>query len=122
MDIDVAKSIHYRAYPNQLSQVILNILHNSKDALELSKTKDPYIKIRLFKDNNYVIIEIKDNAGGVPKEIADKIFEANFTTKDGIGTGIGLYMSKTIITDNFNGRLYAKNSDNGAVFTIELPL
>ena len=122
MEISADESISYKGYPNQLSQVILNILHNSKDALELKKVKNPYIKIKLYKDNNIAKIEIKDNAGGVPKEIIDKIFEANFTTKQGTGTGIGLYMSKTIIVDNFGGNIFVKNDKDGAIFTIELPL
>ncbi len=122
MEINADKSISYKGYPNQLSQVILNILHNSKDALELKKVKNPYIKIRLYKSNNSTKIEIKDNAGGIPLEIMDKIFEANFTTKQGTGTGIGLYMSKTIIVDNFGGNISVKNDNEGAIFIIELPL
>ena len=61
-------------------------------------------------------------AKGIKTNLIDKIFEPNFTTKKGSGTGIGLYMSKTIIADNFNGRLYVNNGKNGAVFTILLPL
>ena len=122
MQIDTKESISYKGYPNQLSQVILNILHNSKDALELRKVKNPYIKIKLYKSSNSAKIEIKDNAGGIPKEIIDKIFEANFTTKQGTGTGIGLYMSKTIIVDNFGGNIFVKNGSEGAIFTIGLPL
>ncbi len=115
-------NITYKAYPNQLSQVILNLLHNSKDALESNKIKNPFIIIRLFKEDNYIKIEIEDNAKGIKADLIDKIFEPHFTTKKGSGTGIGLYMSKTIIADNFNGRLYANNGKNGAVFTILLPL
>jgi len=122
MDIIVEDSIVYNGYPNQLSQVILNILHNSKDALELRKTANPYIKIKLFKSHKYAKIEIKDNAGGIPSNIIYKIFEANFTTKQSSGTGIGLYMSKTIIVDNFGGNIKVKNDKDGAVFTINLPL
>ncbi len=122
MSINTQENISYKGYPNQLSQVILNLLHNSKDAIELNKIKEPYIKIKLSKSENIIKIEIEDNAGGVPEKIKDKIFEPNFTTKAGTGTGIGLYMSKTIINDNFNGKLYVRNSGNGAIFTIELPL
>lgn len=112
----------YKGYPNQLSQVILNILQNSKDVLEQNRIKSPFIEITLTKKAGKIFIDIKDNGDGIPQEIIDKIFEANFTTKKSTGTGIGLYMSKTIIVDNFNGRLYAKNWENGAIFTIELPL
>lgn len=122
MQVGIMDSITYDGYPNQLSQVILNILHNSKDALELNRVKNPYIKIKLHKSANYAKIEIKDNAGGIPENIIDRIFEANFTTKKGTGTGIGLYMSKTIIADNFHGDINVKNDEEGAIFTIVLPL
>ncbi len=122
MEIDITECIKIKGYPNQLSQVILNILHNSKDALELNKVKNPHINIKLYKSKNFIKIEIRDNAGGVPIDIIDKIFEANFTTKKSTGTGIGLYMAKTIIKDNFNGNIDVENSKEGAVFTIVLPI
>ncbi len=117
----IDNDIIYKGYPNQLSQVILNILQNSKDALEINRIKDPYIRISLYKKDNFAYIEIEDNAGGVPQNIIDKIFEANFTTKQGTGTGIGLYMSKTIIHDNFGGDIIVENGKLGAIFTIKLP-
>ncbi|NPA73161.1 MAG: HAMP domain-containing histidine kinase [Epsilonproteobacteria bacterium] len=122
MELDIPENIKYKGYPNQLSQVILNLLHNSKEALEQNKIKNPFIKIRLYKKEDFIVIEIEDNGGGIDRSILHKIFDANFTTKSNTGTGIGLYMSKTIITDNFNGKLYAKNSKEGAIFTIELPI
>lgn len=69
-----------------------------------------------------MIIEISDNAGGIPDAIINKIFEPYFTTKEeGKGTGIGLFMSKRIIEENMKGRLSAANTQHGAVFTIVLP-
>ena len=65
-------------------------------------------------------IEIEDNAGGIDENIKDKIFEPYFTTKfQSQGTGIGLYMSRVIITQHFKAELYAYNSDKGAVFVIK---
>ena len=79
--------------------------------------KNPTIDIKLQNDQ----ITIKDNAGGIPEDIIDKIFEPYFTTKEqGKGTGIGLYISKTIIDKNFKGTLSVKNEDEGAVFVIKL--
>ena len=66
------------------------------------------------------IITIEDNAGGINKNIIDTIFEPYFTTKEKKGTGIGLYLSKTIIEDEMKGKLTVQNGINGAIFTIAL--
>jgi len=117
-------------YPNELIQVILNILNNARDII-LEKNPDIYkIDIEIFQDDKNVFISIKDYAGGIPKDIIDKIFEPYFTTKpEDKGTGIGLYMSKTII-EKAKGTLSASNVEtdiegrlyHGAQFTINLPL
>ena len=90
-----------------------------------------YIFIDIYKKENQVIIKIKDNAGGVPNNIINRIFEPYFTTKHKAqGTGIGLHMSQEIISRHINGTLevdnttytYKSKSYTGAVFTISLPL
>ncbi len=110
-------------YPNEFSQVILNIVSNARDVMLERKVKEPRIEIHLEKDDTYVYCEIRDNAGGIPEDIMKKIFDPYFTTKfHARGTGLGLYMSKIIIEQNMGGRLSVKNSDAGAVFTIRLDL
>jgi len=109
--------IEINGYKTEFSQVILNILNNAIDALNEREIKDKKIWIRI-KDN---YIEIEDNAGGIKDDIKDKIFEPYFTTKfQSQGTGIGLYMSKIIITKHFNSKLEVENSKFGAVFKIIL--
>jgi len=104
-------------YKTEFSQVILNILNNAIDVLNERKIKDKKIFIRI-KEN---LIEIEDNGGGIDENIKDKIFEPYFTTKfQSQGTGIGLYMSKVIITKHFNFKLEVKNSKKGAIFQILL--
>jgi len=105
-------------YQNQFSQVILNIIQNAKDALEENQIKKPIIEINLWKKDHKICISIEDNAGGIKLENLNDIFNAYVTTKQKNGTGIGLYMSRTIIEENFNGKLYVKNTDAGAIFTI----
>jgi len=72
-------------------------------------------------ENDRTIITIADNAGGIPDEILDHIFEPYFTTKSpDKETGIGLYMAKIIICKNMGGRLTVCNNNGGAEFRIEV--
>ncbi|WP_321471334.1 cache domain-containing protein [Halarcobacter sp.] len=119
--------IEIYGFENELLQVTINIIKNAID--ELFKVKDERILfITAFLENDTVYIKIKDNAGGIPKELKDKVFQAYFTTKGDKGTGIGLYMCKQIIT-NIDGDITVKNVDysykdvdyKGAEFIITLP-
>ena len=106
--------------PNEFSQVLLNILVNARDAILERKVERPRVAIRLFRENGRSVLTIADNAGGVPAEIVDKIFDPYFTTKGpDKGTGIGLFMSKTIVEKNMNGSLTVRNTKEGAEFRIE---
>ena len=108
-------------YKNEYSQVILNILSNAKDILIERKIQNPKIDIEIKNGNNYALVKIKDNAGGVDKSIIDKIFEPYFTTRHQTqGTGIGLYMSKNIIERNMHGYINVRNEENGALFTVKV--
>ena len=128
-NIELVKKINYDKpiYKNiilgELSQVIINIITNAKDALIDRQIESPYIKIDLFTNEQNIIITIEDNAGGIPNDIKENIFEPYFTTKhESLGTGLGLYMSYNIITKSLNGNIYAKNTDNGAKFIISFPI
>ena len=117
---------------SELVQVIMNLLNNSKDALEIKTDNElKIIIVDIFKEMNNVIIKIKDNGGGIDDSIANKIFEPYFTTKHkSQGTGIGLYMSEEIITKHLHGMLSFKNENftyknknyTGACFTITIPI
>ncbi|QWR76911.1 sensor histidine kinase [Candidatus Magnetomonas plexicatena] len=113
-------------YPNEFKQVVLNILNNAKEAVVSKKKMDNSIKghievnIKNSEDNSKIIILVKDNGGGIPDDVIGKIFEPYFTTKEHEGTGIGLYMSKTIIETNMGGSLTVHNVNEGAEFEIVL--
>jgi len=109
--------------PNSLSHVLFNILINANNALSSkNKSYEKVININLFKENNRYFINIEDNAGGINKKIIDKIFEPYFTTKyNSKGVGMGLYLSYDIVVNQLNGKISAKNSEKGAIFSIELP-
>ena len=124
------QSIIFSSYENELIQVLMNILMNAKDALE-HKESEKLILIKVKKVKEKISISIRDNAGGVPEDIIDKIFEPYFTTKHQFnGTGIGLYMSKLIVEKHLDGELNVKNISysfknkihKGALFKIILPI
>ncbi|WP_419777291.1 sensor histidine kinase [Malaciobacter marinus] len=102
------ENIKIHGAENELVQVLINIINNSKDALKNTDNKR-LIFIDIFKQDNKVILLIKDTAGGINKSIINKVFEPYFTTKKDKGTGIGLYMSKQIIADSLNGEIAVSN-------------
>jgi len=111
----------FSTYSNELKQVILNLIKNAEDALLEKEIENPYIKISTYKENDKYILEVRDNAGGVKEGIMDKIFYPYFSTKtEKEGTGLGLYMSKTIIEEHCDGELTVANNDDGAVFRVAL--
>jgi PAS domain S-box-containing protein len=121
LDIEIKEDAVAYGYPNEYSQALLNILNNAKDALLESGADNPFITIRVFKEGEKTALTISDNAGGIPEDIMDRVFEPYFTTKEqGKGTGIGLYMSKVIIENNMGGRLTIRNTGDGAEFRIEV--
>lgn len=116
---------------NEFIQVLINIINNALDAFEDSSCEQKIIFINLYKDNNNLVLKIKDNAGGIKEEIISRIFEPYFTTKhQSQGTGIGLYMSTEIIEKHMHGSLTASNEEytynninyKGAQFKIEIPI
>jgi len=108
-------------YHNEYLQVLLNILNNAKDALIQRAVKGPRISITISRRDQRSVVTIADNGGGIDESILPKIFDPYFTTKGpALGTGIGLYMSKTIIEQNMGGLLKVRNIPNGAEFSIEV--
>jgi two-component system CheB/CheR fusion protein len=114
------QQLYYYGYPSEFKQVIINLIKNAQDIIKEKKIQGQ-IEITIKHSDTTLTIEIEDNGGGIEEKIFPKIFEPYFTTKfQSQGTGLGLYMSKTIIERNMGGKLEAKNRKNGALFTITL--
>lgn len=110
-------------YPNEMVQVLLNILQNAYDQFRENHSADPCIDIDVRETWEEVEITIRDNAGGIPEAILPEIFNPYFSTKEAKnGTGIGLYMSKLIVENHHKGRLEAFNNETGACFVIHIPI
>lgn len=106
-------------HKNEVMQVIIDILSNAKDNFIARDIIDRVISVVVRETNLDYIIEITDNGGGIPDDIIDYIFDPYFSTKSNKnGTGLGLYMSKTIIEKHHNGKLNVFNTIDGVTFRI----
>jgi len=114
---------------NQLEQVLINLMQNARDAIQEKRKRQPDLRGHIQVDaevdrtgaGHFVKIKVSDNAGGIPPEVLDRIFQPFFTTKPpGKGTGLGLSVSFGIIREH-GGDIKVENGPEGAIFTIRLP-
>lgn len=117
-------------FPNEFKHVLLNLFNNSRDAiaekrermiadnLDVSKYKGE-IRISLSIENGRIRVIVADTGGGIPQAVIDKIFDQHFSTKNEKGTGIGLYMAKSLVENNMNGTISVRNNEKGAEFILE---
>lgn len=121
--IDGVEKAFVVGYPSEFKQVLLNIIQNAKEAILINKLlSDRKIEIVLTKSENKISIAIKDSGGGIDESYIDKIFDPYFTKKKDNGTGIGLYMAKTLLEKHMHGSISAQNVEKGAIFTILLDM
>ncbi len=118
VSIDQELSVYHNA--THIKHTLLNILINARDALIENSIENMLINIYTIEDENSITLVINDNAGGIPKEIIDRVFEPYFTTKeDGKGTGIGLYMSKKMITSIPNSYIDVDTQEGCTLFKLK---
>ncbi|MFT7005477.1 MAG: C4-dicarboxylate-specific signal transduction histidine kinase, partial [Sulfurimonas sp.] len=117
------KELKVLGISNELTQVIINIIKNSKDAFVSNSILIREISIKTKKEEKFALIEIQDNAGGISKENVENIFEPYFTTKhQSSGTGLGLFMSKMICEKGMDGSLDVSSNKTTTTFSIKIPL
>jgi PAS domain S-box-containing protein len=108
---------------NEFTQVIVNLLKNSRDAFVENGVLIREITIYVTNEDEYALVRVEDNAGGIKEKERYKIFEPYFTTKHtSQGTGLGLFMSKMICEKGFNGSLDVSSKKGTTQFTIKIPL
>lgn len=120
----LGKNVQIDGYENEFEQVVVNILNNAIDAKIIKSNSvkfDAKIQINVKEENAQIYISIFNNCGNIDEQILERIFEPYFTTKfEDQGTGIGLYMTKVIVEKNMQGKIEAKNLDDGVEFIIKL--
>ncbi|MCV6606709.1 MAG: transporter substrate-binding domain-containing protein [Campylobacterales bacterium] len=107
---------------NMFSQVFLSLFQNSIFFFVSRKIQNPKLWITITREKNKILIKIRDNGGGIKAKKISSVFMFNYSDRDNKekSLGLGLYTSKMIIEEKFDGFITAKNQEDGAVFTIYL--
>lgn len=115
--------LYLESYRNELTQVLLILINNSIDAIDSKKNEHRYnIEIKHYIKNDFFIIEVIDNAGGIDKKIINKIWEPYFSTKNKKkGVGIGLYIVKVIIENHLLGTALVESRNSETKFILKVP-
>ena len=105
--------------PNELTQVLMNILQNASDAFQGKNIEKPKVEVFVTREQERAVVRIRDNAGGIAPDMLERIFDAYVSSKPN-GSGIGLHMSRGIIERSFRGVISAMNVEGGAEFKITI--
>ncbi len=122
LNIVCNEKIYLKGRSGELSQVLANLITNSAEELLEANSASRIITLDARIQNDEALISVSDNGRGIQGENPDYVFDPYYSTKGQNGTGLGLYMSRKIVTQYFNGEMYAMPSEEGAVFVIKIPL
>ena len=120
--LEDGEEVHTLGHPNEYSQVLLNLLANARAAIEARGGGGGRVRIRASREGGRCLLRVTDNGGGIPEPILERIFDPYFTTRPETGTGLGLYMARSIIQQNMAGTVAARNVQGGAEFILDTPL
>ncbi len=109
-------------YYNEAVHVVFNILNNARDAIVAAEPEERQITVTIVRQENMVKVSVMNRGNHIPDDVKEQMFEPYFTTKEASGgTGLGLYISRQIIEERMDGRLFAENVQDGVVCGILLP-
>ena len=118
---DYMGDVSLTGFSNEMKQVVMNIIKNAIDVFSERSVKERVIVISVSSDNQEHILKISDNAGGIPLDNPDEVFDRFYTSKTD-GTGLGLYLCRMIIEQRFGGNIEVHNTEGGASFVISIPV
>lgn len=117
---DIEAELEFACIKTEFVHVIINIINNAIDEFVKNEALERKIHIEAYQEEESVVIELCDNAGGIPEDILPLIFNPNYTTKEDMrGTGVGLYLAKQIMV-KIDGTIEAINRNGGACFKVIL--
>ena len=121
--VEIEENIELYSYQSELIQALLILMNNSIDAITINEICQPKIIIKSKRENQNIVISIEDNAGGIPLEIMEKIYNPYFTTKhESKGTGLGLYILAMLIEKSMQGFVNINNMNEGVLSTLSIPI
>lgn len=122
IEINNNSTTQIELYSRELLQVFINILKNAKEAVVTDKIPNPLVRIDITEDDTSIKIAIFNTGNTISEDILRQLFDPYFSTKDEKnGTGLGLYITKTIVEKHLLGTIKVMNLDNGVCFYINLP-
>jgi len=121
--VEIEENIELYSYQSELIQALLILMNNSIDAITINEVCQPKIIIKSQRDNTNIVLTVEDNAGGIPLEIIEKIYNPYFTTKhESKGTGLGLYILAMLIEKSMQGFVNIDNVNEGVLSTLSVPI
>ena len=107
LDVDEASAaVEIAGAAQSLAHVLVNVVDNAIGAYEEQDRRDARIEVRARRTGDTVVVSVRDHAGGVPAEFAERVFDEMFTTKEpGKGTGLGLWIARNVVERSFRGTL-----------------
>ncbi|MET0495876.1 MAG: ATP-binding protein [Actinoplanes sp.] len=124
VETDLADLPLVMCHLGDINQIVLNLVVNAAHAIGSADRGRGTVSVRTRLEGPYAVIQVSDTGTGVPPEIADKLFDPFFTTKEvGTGTGQGLALVRTLVTDRHGGTIdFTSEVGVGSVFTVRLPI
>lgn len=120
MRLTCKPNILVKANSNELKQIFLNLFNNAVDAIIIAEKDERFIEVVCSEVDDKVFVEVHDTGIGIAQDVTPHLFEPYFSTKGKNGTGLGLYMVKMIVEQQFGGLISTKDRAEGAAFVIQL--
>ena len=118
---DASHAVIVSGTMGEIYQAVLCLVSNAKEQILMNHIQQGRVFVDIRQEGGWGVIDVQDNAGGIPVDVLPRIFEPYFTTKPH-GSGLGLHITQIAIEESMHGKIIARNIHGGASFTLYLPL